>query len=378
MLLEEKSDLIIKNVKFSGSDFSIAAFKSKEPTGLIDSGIVLSTGKVFDARGPNQSIRTGVRSSGMSDVALQSIATGVVIDAAVLEFDLLALRDSISFQYVFASEEYPEYVDKGVNDIFGFFISEEGSRLPRSQNIARLPDNRTVVSIDNVNHRRNEEYFLRSDFLSAHDSEFWSKNREMMMRANIFEFDGFTTVLKASITLKEGKWYHLKIAIADVGDRYYDSAVFLKANSMKSNGKKIIQADSIVADVIRKEFRELNDLKIESEGNISFSMQVNFNSNEFEIQQDSYADLQRVLTLLRAHNDLKVNVIGHTDNVGNTNANLLLSNNRAEAVAIYLINHGIKKNRITFDGKGEALPISSNETDNGRYRNRRVEFSLQY
>lgn len=100
VLLEPKSDLIIKNVKYSGKDISIAAFKSKEPTGLIDSGLVISTGSIFDARGPNQSVKTGVRTSGMSDVALQAIATGVVLDAATLEFDLLALRDSIKFEYV--------------------------------------------------------------------------------------------------------------------------------------------------------------------------------------------------------------------------------------------------------------------------------------
>ena len=378
VLLGQKSDLIIKNVKYSGSRLSIAAYSSKEATGLIDSGIILSTGKVFHARGPNQSVKTGVRTSGMSDPALQAIATGVVLDAAVLEFDLLALRDSISFEYVFASEEYPEYVDKGVNDIFGFFITEEGRRMVRPQNIARLPDNRTIVSIDNVNHRKNESYFLRSDFLEAHDTEFWSKNREMMQRAQIFEFDGFTTVLKATITLKEGKWYHLKIAIADVGDRYYDSAVFLKANSMKSNGEKIEKADSIVADVIRKEFKELKDISIESAGNIRFSMQINFNSNEYEVLPESYPDLRQMQQLLLAHHDLIVNVVGHTDNVGEEQANLRLSRNRAAAVAEFLIQAGINSNRIKSEGKGEIAPIESNETERGRSVNRRVEFILQY
>lgn len=378
VLLEEKSDLIIKNVKYSGADFSIGAFRSSENTGLIDSGIVLSTGNIYHTRGPNSSIRTGVRSSGMSDAALQAIATGVVTDAAVLEFDLLALRDSISFEYVFASEEYPEYVDKGVNDIFGFFITEQNSRAIRPQNIARLPDNRTVVSIDNVNHRRNEAFFLRSDFLEAHDTDFWLKNKEMMLRAHTFELDGFTKILKATIILKEGKWYHLKIAIADVGDRYYDSAVFLKANSMRSNGKRIEQADSIVADVIQQDFKELSNLKIESKGRISFSLQINFNSNKYEILKESYRELSQLIALLRAHNDIKVSVVGHTDNIGDELANQVLSNNRAKAVRDYLVLNGIKTSRISFSGMGEIQPISSNETEQGRLLNRRVEFSLRY
>ena len=378
VLLGDKSGLFIENVQFTGKKFSIAKFKNPYPTELIDEGIILSTGNTFDARGPNQAVNTGVRSYGGGDQDLQAIATGVVTDAAVLEFDLLALRDSIAFEYVFASEEYPEYVDKGVNDIFGFFIKEIGGRGIRPLNIARLPNQQTVVSIDNVNHRVNEEYFLRSDFLEAHTVEFWEKNRSLMIRAQVFEFDGFTTLLKATMLLSKGKKYHLKIAIADVGDRFYDSAVFLKAKSMKAAGNRIPQADSIVADYIATSVPEIENLTSPSSGSINFSMMLHFNNNEAKILEDSFVELKNLVKLLESHNDLQLEIIGHTDNVGSQEANQELSEKRAEAVKNYLLLNNIEPNRIRASGRGESLPIANNELEDGRFKNRRVAFELKY
>ncbi len=377
-LLGEHSGLIIRNVNYTGKDFSLAGFKSQEPTGLIDEGIILSTGNVYYAAGPNQAANTGLRSNGYGDPNLQAIATGVVRDAAVLEFDLLALKDSVRFDYVFASEEYPEYVDKGVNDVFGFFIHEIGGRAIYPKNIAKLPDGRTSVSIDNVNHRRNEEFFLRSDFLSAHDQAFWKANPEMLLRAHYFEFDGFTQILRASLKLKEGRWYHLKIAIADVGDRFYDSAVFLKANSMEASGKPIAAADSIVSEIIKEELPELQGLRVTGLSDISFNLQVNFATDEHKIQESSFQELQKLVVLLDNHPDIKLEIIGHTDNVGTQEKNLSLSINRANAVFLYLDKYGIDQNRMTYVGKGELAPLDENSTEKGRANNRRVEFRMRY
>lgn len=377
-LLGERNDLIVKNVRFTGKKYSLAGFKTLNPTGFIDNGILLTTGHVQDAQGPNESPNSGVRSNGAGDQDLQAIATGVTRDAAVLEFDFLALKDSVEFQYVFASEEYPEYVDKGVNDVFGFFIKEIDGRAIYPQNIAKLPDGRTVVSIDNVNHRRNEAYFLRSDYLQAHDAAFWEEHPHMMMRAFNFEFDGFTQILYAKARLRNGKWYHIKLAIADVGDRFYDSAVLLKANSMKALGKRIPQADSIVSLMIKEDLPEIAELEIEAEGQIKFSLRVNFNSNESEILPSSYAELKQLVNLLEKHPDVSLEIIGHTDNVGSDQSNQDLSLRRAKAVKQFLEKGNIEPGRMIFSGMGESKPIADNTTEQGRYQNRRVEFHFRY
>lgn len=74
--------------------------------------------------------------------------------------------------------------------------------------------------------------------------------------------------------------------------------------------------------------------------------------------------------------DKPVTIIGHTDNVGNPSANLMLSNQRAEAVKQYLIDHGIDAAGLSTAGKGDRDSIASNETSEGRMRNRRIEFSV--
>lgn len=80
--------------------------------------------------------------------------------------------------------------------------------------------------------------------------------------------------------------------------------------------------------------------------------------------------------VLKRVGDKPVVITGHTDNVGNPTANLALSNERAEAVKQYLIGRNIDASRLSTTGKGDANPIASNDTEEGRTRNRRIEFTL--
>jgi len=376
-LLNAESDLIIKNVTFKGQRQSIGYFYNETPLELINQGILLSTGDVFDAIGPNKSVSTGTRGSGWGDKDLQAIATGVVMDAVALEFDLIALRDSIVFEYVFASDEYPEFVDQGVNDIFGFFLKQQDSRAIFPVNLAQVPNSRKAVSINNINHRVNEQYFLRSDFLEAHDDIFWRQNPQLFLRARFLEYDGFTTILRATAKLEPGKTYHLKFAIGDVGDRIYDSAVMLKAQSFTSSGERIPQADSLVKHEIDQKMSAFKTY-YSSNKDLSFSLQINFNTNEAIILESSFDELNQLVVVMEEFQDLNIEVIGHTDNVGSGLANLELSRKRAIAVKKYIYDAGIPFKRLQHDGKGETTPIAENISEEGKAKNRRVEFRFQY
>ena len=147
---------------------------------------------------------------------------------------------------------------------------------------------------------------------------------------------------------------------------------------MKSSGERIPKADSIVAAYIKKSVPEIESLNIESDGNINFSLMVNFNNNEAIILPDSEGELMKLLEVLRVHNDVQLEIIGHTDDVGDANDNQILSENRAEAVKRFLEKNKIEENRLVSSGKGESEPISSNEDEIGRFMNRRVEFKLSY
>jgi outer membrane protein OmpA-like peptidoglycan-associated protein len=73
---------------------------------------------------------------------------------------------------------------------------------------------------------------------------------------------------------------------------------------------------------------------------------------------------------------LKVEISGHTDNLGNATENIKLSTNRAKAVVDYLVNKGIAANRLTYKGFGSTKPIADNGTEKGRAKNRRTEFTV--
>ncbi len=101
-----------------------------------------------------------------------------------------------------------------------------------------------------------------------------------------------------------------------------------------------------------------------------------FDFGKSEILKESYPELNRVLRFLNEKPEIKILIEGHTDNVGSAKTNLQLSEKRAKAVADYLINMGIDRNRLSTKGYGNTKPVADNNTEDGRQQNRRVEFVI--
>jgi OOP family OmpA-OmpF porin len=101
-----------------------------------------------------------------------------------------------------------------------------------------------------------------------------------------------------------------------------------------------------------------------------------FEINKDIIKPESFPFLDELADVLSKAKDWKLSIVGHTDNVGSDKLNLDLSKRRANAVKNYLVAKGILDASITTDGKGESMPIASNDTPDGRSRNRRVEFTI--
>jgi outer membrane protein OmpA-like peptidoglycan-associated protein len=101
---------------------------------------------------------------------------------------------------------------------------------------------------------------------------------------------------------------------------------------------------------------------------------VNFESGSAALTPDSYGLLDQVAKSLKAYPEVRIEILGHTDDVGNEQFNLDLSQRRAESVRQYLVNAGIAPSRIDAKGYGESMPIASNSTAAGRAENRRIEF----
>jgi outer membrane protein OmpA-like peptidoglycan-associated protein len=100
---------------------------------------------------------------------------------------------------------------------------------------------------------------------------------------------------------------------------------------------------------------------------------VHFESGRADLTPDSEAALNEALTALKEHPDWKIRVEGFTDNRGSKEANLKLSSDRAEAVSNWLAEHGVDRDRLSSKGYGDARPVASNSTGEGRAKNRRVD-----
>ncbi len=116
--------------------------------------------------------------------------------------------------------------------------------------------------------------------------------------------------------------------------------------------------------------------KFEDDGSITLLQPIQFEYNRATIKPVSYPILDEVVILLKARPDISIGVYGYTDNVGGRDYNLRLSRARAQACMQYLVKHGIDESRLQSEGYGPDKPVADNATEEGRAKNRRVEFRV--
>ncbi|MCK4662784.1 MAG: OmpA family protein [Bacteroidales bacterium] len=371
VLLKGNSSVRVENIKFSGASRSIAYFISDCNSINVKKGIVLSTGNVFTISLPNNIGNTGISNFTPGDKNLERIANGPTFDAAVLEFDFYPEADTISFNYFFGSEEYPEFVNKGVNDVFAFLIS--GTGIDNVKNLAILPYGNIPVTVDNINEYQNKAFFIENKLWIPGNYEYFKYNQWAGELAYTFQFDGLTTVLTAKCNVVPNTKYHIKIAIADVGDDIYDSGVFLEAGSFKSYG--IIRwKDDFNTEISQNILHNNKNTLIYDSTSLIIRSNIEFVFDSYEISDQFIKFLDELIVTLKKFPDKNVIIIGHTDNMGTREYNNELSFKRAETIAKYIIANGIIKNRISYKGHGFSKPIADNNTVDGRAINRRVEF----
>lgn len=223
------------NIQFQGNTNQFGCFSQGDSSIQLSTGFILSTGNVADAMGPNVETNTSGRFGRNSDIDLEILPEGDVSmqDAAVLEFDFVASCDTWALEYVFASEEYCEYVNSKFTDVFGIFVSGPGINGPfsrRAENIATVPNSSEAVSINTINYDTNGDYYVSNvPFFSALSGGCtFGEVFQPATSVDLVGYDGFTTPLLASVATIPGQSYHVKIAVADVGDNAFDSALFFK------------------------------------------------------------------------------------------------------------------------------------------------------
>ncbi|HEX2617678.1 MAG TPA: choice-of-anchor L domain-containing protein, partial [Flavobacteriales bacterium] len=179
----------------------------------VEEGVILTSGRITDAIGPNNVENTTFQQGTNGDAILNTVTGRSTRDACKFEFDIIPAGDSLSFDFVFASEEYNEWVGSQYNDVFGFFISGPGitgdAGIGSDHNIALIPNTTQAVTINNVNNGSHSAYY--------HDNA----------GGQHLQYDGFTVGLKAKSLVQPCATYHLKLIVADASDRKFDSGVFI-------------------------------------------------------------------------------------------------------------------------------------------------------
>lgn len=209
----------ISNVNYIGDANQSGFFSDGASVLGIGSGLIMTTGSAFDAPGPNSSDSTSVNTSAPGDADLSALISQTTNDAAVLTFDFETTSGDLYFNYVFASEEYNEYVNSSFNDVFAFFVD--------GTNIALAPDGQPV-SINNVN--------CGNPYVGVGPNCEVYNNNDLNDGGPFYniEYDGFTDKFTAAITGLTPGTHTMKIAIADASDSSWDSAVFIEGGSFSS------------------------------------------------------------------------------------------------------------------------------------------------
>ncbi len=215
------------NITYIGHADGIGYFNSAGTSfdTIISNGIIMASGDVNNAIGPNNtgSVSTGWGIPGDSD--LNNLIPQSTNDASVLTFDFIPSSDTLTFNYVFGSDEYLEYVNSSFNDVFAFFLTGPNPAGGNYilQNIAVIPGTTTPVSINNVNTTSWPTYYVNNGTGASPDNE-------------AIQYDGFTYGLSATAIVVPCETYYIKLAVADAGDSALDSGIFLEAGSFTDGG----------------------------------------------------------------------------------------------------------------------------------------------
>jgi len=209
----------LSNMQYYGDINQIQEYNGYGFLGL-DSGIVLSTGHLSNLNGGYGTIVNSYTDNDLLTVANsvppligQSFSVSSINDVAILEFDFQATTDTISFGFVFATDEYPTYVNTAFNDVFGLFLSGPGINGTFSNNainLANIPNStpELPITVSSVNTSINAGYFN----VNANPS---------------FAPNGYTVPIFVKYPVTPNANYHFKFALGDASDFVLDSWIFL-------------------------------------------------------------------------------------------------------------------------------------------------------
>lgn len=384
----------IKNVRYKGRRRAIGEFWNGMAILQMSHGMVLSTGIAQTAEGNNDDKgKTGVNRRRRQQV-FRTLTNQKLYDAAVLQFDFYPSSDYISFNFVFASEDYPEFSRASYNDVLAFILTlPDGKKI----NLATLPNSKELVSVASINPSVHPQYYINNSQQEAPEIDnpldtFWEQNSSHQLlltrswdiqKASTLEatypiqFDGFTKVLKAQYPVLPNQKYRLQIAIADNGNSIFDSAVFIEMKSLYSHPNPDFQAgilkeapnyyyqiDTLSIKTIKPPTKSALCLRQPSD--------LLFHYDSPKLSPRNQSLLNDLGKQLQECPDLKLKIVGYAAAKNDKEYNRTLSKERAEQVKNYLMKIGIESTRIEVNWQGDGAKV----TKNALAQNRRVKLEI--
>jgi len=231
---------------------------------------------------------------------------------------------------------------------------------------------------------------------------FFSSNREGSRDWDIYTFKLYDNIKPSPVIYLTGKIYDKKTLLPLLANieiyNLDNNQLIYKANSNYWNGEYLacmpktnryainVQSDNHLfyseyfsLDTLKKieKYYQLNIPLKQIETGASVCLKnIFYETDKYELKPESEIELNKLVDFLEKYPNIKIEISGHTDNVGSAEYNKILSTNRAKSVYDYLISKGISANRITYVGYGFSKPIAPNDTPEGRALNRRTEFKI--
>ncbi|MGV3461425.1 MAG: choice-of-anchor L domain-containing protein [Flavobacterium sp.] len=233
-VLTDSPCMVISNVTSGGgtaTQQSMGYFSKNNSAFPLNEGIILSTGAVAFAEGPNTSIQSFGENvanwggdSDLTDImpTVPGTTNNNFYNATKLEFDFVPMIDHISFDYLFASEEYGQY-QCDFADAFAFILTDMVTGI--KTNLAVVPNSNAPVSVVTIRNSQNN-----TACASANEQFFGEYFQYNNLLAPV-NFNGITVPMTAKSEVIPGRQYHIKLVIADRRDALYDSAVFIDGGS---------------------------------------------------------------------------------------------------------------------------------------------------
>lgn len=248
------------------------------------------------------------------------------------------------------------------NNDLGFVVNTQGTKAYFASNKLNGKGGWDIYAIDLYKEARPEKVFL--------------------VKGQLLDDNGYA-LSDAKLEVKNTRTEEVSEGVVDAETGHYAVAVTAKNENddfLMVVKKEDYSFSSTLIEPTEETFEKPIEVNFEVKPiEAGKSVQINdiyYATASYEINQKSYAVLNEFAEFLKSNPTVKVEIRGHTDNIGSAQTNITLSNRRAQAVYDYLLSKGVPKANVSYKGYGPNMPIADNKTEAGRAKNRRTEFYI--